>query len=103
MGEAKFTPGPWVTKQAISADNVGGFDWCVTQVGDTKIIAEVFQRVGGVQGFWDDRPVEANAHLIAAAPNLYEALKAVISVADRKTVEFDLAHAALAKAEGRNG
>lgn len=42
----------------------------------------------------------ANAHLIAAAPELYAALKAVISVADRKTVEFDMAHAAIAKADG---
>lgn len=42
----------------------------------------------------------ANAHLIKAAPDLYAALKAVISVADRKTVEFDLAHAAIAKANG---
>ena len=77
MSETKFTPGPWVTKQAIAADNVGGFDWCVTQAGDSKIIAEVFQRVGGVQDFWDDRPVEANARLIAAAPELYEALEPV--------------------------
>lgn len=44
---------------------------------------------------------EANAHLIAAAPELLTALKAVVSVADRNTVEFDLARAAIAKAEGR--
>lgn len=42
----------------------------------------------------------ANAHLMKAAPDMYSALKAVISVADRKTVEFDLAHAAIAKADG---
>lgn len=33
-------------------------------------------------------------------PDLLEALRAVISVADRSTVEFDLAHAAIAKATG---
>lgn len=43
----------------------------------------------------------ANARLVAAAPDLLEALKAVVSVADRKTVEFDKAHAAIAKAEGK--
>lgn len=43
---------------------------------------------------------EANARLIAAAPELLEALRAVVSVADRKTDEFDLAHAAIAKATG---
>lgn len=42
----------------------------------------------------------ANARLIAAAPELLDALRAVVSVADRKTVEFDLAHAAIAKATG---
>ena len=42
----------------------------------------------------------ANARLISAAPELLAALRAVISVADRQTYEFDLAHAAIAKAEG---
>jgi hypothetical protein len=40
----------------------------------------------------------ANAHLIAAAPDMLAALQAVLRVADRQTVEFDLARAALAKA-----
>lgn len=43
-----------------------------------------------------------DAHLIAAAPDLLAALRAVVSVADRKTDEFDLAHSAIAKAEGRS-
>jgi hypothetical protein len=42
----------------------------------------------------------ANANLIAAAPELLKALQAVITIADRKTDEFDLAHAAIAKARG---
>ena len=41
------------------------------------------------------------ANLIAAAPDLLEALKAVVRIADRKTVEFDAARTAIAKAEGR--
>jgi hypothetical protein len=44
----------------------------------------------------------ANGHLMTAAPELLAALKAVVSVADRKTAEFDLARSAIAKAEGRN-
>lgn len=40
--------------------------------------------------------------LLAAAPDLLVALRAVLSVADRDTVEFDLARAAIAKAEGRS-
>lgn len=42
---------------------------------------------------------EANAKLIAAAPDLLAALKAVVAIADRKTDEFDLARAAIAKAQ----
>jgi hypothetical protein len=46
-------------------------------------------------------PMEANARLIAAAPTLYEALTKVVAIADRKTVEFDKARAALALADGQ--
>jgi len=42
---------------------------------------------------------EADARLIAAAPELLAALRAVVAVADRKTDEFDMARAAMAKAE----
>ena len=44
---------------------------------------------------------EANVRLIAAAPDLLAALKGVLRVADRATEEFDDAHAAIAKAEGK--
>jgi hypothetical protein len=45
---------------------------------------------------------EANevARRAALFPEMLEALQAVIRVADRKTAEFDLAHAAVAKAAG---
>lgn len=43
----------------------------------------------------------ADARLIAAAPDLLEALRGVVRVADRATVEFEAARAAIAKAEGR--
>lgn len=42
----------------------------------------------------------ADARLIAAAPDLLEALEAVVRVADRATDEFDMARAAIAKARG---
>lgn len=45
-----------------------------------------------------DGPTEANAKLIAAAPELLAALRGVLAVADRKTAEFDAARAAVAKA-----
>lgn len=52
---------------------------------------------------FDDAPspiCQANAYLIAAAPDLLEALQGVLAVADRKTDVFDKAHAAIAKARG---
>lgn len=42
----------------------------------------------------------ANANLMAAAPELLEALEGVLRVADRETDEFDAARAAIAKATG---
>jgi hypothetical protein len=44
--------------------------------------------------------IAANARLIAAAPELLEALRGVVRVADRATVEFDAARAAIARATG---
>lgn len=41
-----------------------------------------------------------NKALIAAAPDLLEAMEAVVRVADRDTDEFMMARAAIAKAKG---
>ena len=49
---------------------------------------------------YDHATAMANAHLIAAAPDLLAALIGVVRVADRATVEFDAARAAIAKATG---
>ena len=43
---------------------------------------------------------EANARFISAAHDLLAALRGVLRVADRATVEFDAARAAIAKATG---
>lgn len=57
------------------------------------------RKIGTAWGKPAEKVVFAN--MATAAPDLYAALKAVVAVADRKTVEFDMARAALAKAEGR--
>ena len=78
----KHTPGPWVEK-------------------NRKLIAKDGKSVGAA--IYGTRPYpecNANSRLIAAAPDLLEALKAVLAVADRKTDEFDAARAAIKKAEG---
>jgi hypothetical protein len=92
---AQHTSGPWefVAKLSGSENHRGYF-----------IRAEKTSRHGKwalaeVQpGDADGELGAANARLIAAAPDLLAALKGVLRVADRATVEFDAARAAIAKA-----
>lgn len=84
----KFTPGPWAVRydyvvQAPSFDD-----------GRLVPVAQPY----GVNS--DGTDLFANARLIAAAPELLQALIDVVRVADRATVEFDAARAAIAKATG---
>ncbi len=69
------TPGPWTAHEHLV----------------------YFGRAGGISTHGAPDP-EANARLIAAAPDLLEALRGVLRVADRATVEFDAARSAIAKA-----
>lgn len=95
---SRHTPGPW---HAYEADYQQSHETALLPIfvvgpGEFHTVAQV--RAGCSD---DDLPAQtaANARLIAAAPDLLEALKGVIRVADRRTVEFDAAHAAIAKAE----
>lgn len=93
MSGFKGTPGPWNVGVnhcyfEINSENGG--------IGDVCMSGHAFdagQRLGPT--------AEANAKLIAAAPELLEALQAVVRVADRATDEFDMARAAIAKALGQ--
>ena len=86
MSEAKHTPGPW---HAVIA---GG----VQPVIGGPLITSAHTKSGMLPNY------EANARLIAAAPELLEALRGVVRVADRSTIEFDAARAAIAKATGES-
>lgn len=57
-------------------------------------------KFGGIMedGIKVGQKIHPDAQLIAAAPDLFDALLGVIRVADRKTDEFDAARAALSKA-----
>lgn len=58
--------------------------------------------VENLHGHWiADTGGKTHSQLIAAAPELLEALQAVVRVADRQTDEFDAARAAIAKALGQ--
>lgn len=81
MSEAKHTPGPWRVsgKQSIRA-------------GEQRYVAKAT---------WDNG--EANAHLIAAAPDLLEALQGLAALYDtdegcRSMQQYIRARAAIAKA-----
>lgn len=93
MSESKHTPGPWVAKEwdecqtAIHPDKTGD--------GRQPLIAIISVGPGRPDG-------EANSRLIAAAPDMLAALRELVRVGDRKTVEWDRARAAIAKAEGKS-
>jgi hypothetical protein len=111
MSDAKHTPGPWYAEIfpcVLDAIEEGSFRWC-----DRDHAKEVFP--GAVGCVWQGSTDTAstglpgsievsaeNAFLIAAAPDLLAALEGVLRVADRATVEFDAARAAIAKARGES-
>lgn len=81
----KHTPGPWKESRAKERDNTGGWDYAILD-GNNKIIAEAFENVGFASGstvIHDFRPVEANARLIASAPELLEALDTIAKLYER--------------------
>jgi hypothetical protein len=99
---SSYTPGPWYVEAVMGDDP---HEICIDSRegrGTPEVIASVV---------WDDEdphPVlglaeaNANARLIAAAPDLLQALKAVVAISDRKHDAWDAAHAVIAKAEGRS-
>lgn len=102
-----FTPGPWVPRRAAKPDNTGGYDWAII-APDKAIVAECFEVVDWAENGvdFDTRPVEANARLIASAPDLLEALQTMIAdfgdypASERPCRAFDMARDAIAKALG---
>lgn len=73
--EPKWTPGPWDFSMAKMPID-GEYDYCISAVvdGERYVISEAFGRVSEKQ-----RPnAHANARLIAAAPELYEALERLL-------------------------
>ena len=87
--EKKHTPGPWKTQTHISLDRLEIRD------ADGRRIA-----VCAMDYPMSAKTHDANASLIAAAPELLEALIGVVKVADRATKEFDKARVAISKAIG---
>lgn len=113
MSKEKFTPGPWFVSEDITRDR----DINCHYVGDEYIAgfniesgAKEIVSCEGIPGCGDEE--RSNAHLIAAAPDLYEALselveeigvelKAIVGVFGESR-EITKARAALAKARGES-
>ena len=72
MSETKWTPGPWEVCDLSIRDGVPVHE--ITSLHDSCWIAQV-QDHRNCSG---TLPGSANAHLIAAAPELYEALEALV-------------------------
>ncbi|EAS3168211.1 hypothetical protein DOV11_04205 [Salmonella enterica] len=102
MSEFKGTTGKWsFSHSSASDDNVA----CI-EINSSESLHEIayLQSTPSSIGKYEQTSLDktiANAHLIAAAPELLEALQAVVRVADRQTDEFDMARAAIAKALGK--
>lgn len=118
MSEPKFTQGPWVVEDGGSSSYFQSFD---ISGPDTNRATEKWRRRGrevasisahhaaDVPSLADTAlgygasEAKANAHLIAAAPELYEALARLTAEFGDKSVDHEnvrAAFAALAKARG---
>jgi accessory colonization factor AcfC len=106
MNTAKHTPGPWVVDDEVSADEAGQ--------ETLGVYAEQGGYIAGIHCGPDttiDEQDKANAHLIAAAPAMYEALQNIDDQLDQFTgkalEELGLVNAllrirqAIAQAEGK--
>lgn len=90
---SKHTPGPWRScERGDYSDYHGASVVIVSPVADMRV---------AVVHHHGTSEADANASLIAAAPELLAALKEVVRISNRNHAAWDKARAAIAKAEGR--
>jgi hypothetical protein len=102
MSDNKYTAGPWhfgyqeyEPGEAKEEGTDSFYIWPDSEMG-----RDPYNRDWLAVTAQDLPEQEANARLISAAPELLEALKAVIAISDRSHDAWDAAKAAIAKAEG---
>ena len=98
MTDQQHTPGPWEAK--VPGTIVAHSDKCVVRGEDSVIDWVATVQVSNMPAW------RANAHLIAAAPELLEALRGIVDSFETcpenlHSELFTAARAAIAKAEGR--
>lgn len=104
MSEAKFTKGPWIGKSgsgkwpsmgAWSVDNDTAGSHSAVAISSKKgVVCLVVQKGLG------DSPMDENASLIAAAPEMYEMLEEILRVYEMDYDDTNKAMKLLAKARG---
>lgn len=97
MTQSKHTPGPWSAVADEDSARIGGCDWRIItpcSLDDHDALVSIWDRRDG-------EDVAANARLIAAAPDMLEALKKIVFDWDGEPEDMADARAAIAKAEGR--
>ena len=102
MSESKHTPGPWSIGNLASYDGYTGQPYrnvWARQGEAATVIARAIRRHG------ETNDVDANAALIAAAPELLEALEEIMKQTDQRSNYlidhvYLIAAAAIAKAKG---
>lgn len=109
MSDTKFTPGPWCAcqKRTIHGDGITiDADYSISAMQNKIPWYGLATVITSTEGGDRDEEGEANAHLIAAAPDMYEALESFVDffscVKDTKSVPeiWESAKNALAKARG---
>ncbi len=98
------TPGPWILVYRAFQDGSGGTSQFSVETGGGSGGRKI-----AMVGHWGTFEDEANAHLIAAAPELLEQCHRLLNILDcpgnlRKTYKhcIDTSKAVIAKAEGRS-
>lgn len=95
MTERKWTPGPWFAVRNNAYWEINP----ARKYGDDDIPYTVGNVCASDPSDTKGRQ-EPNAHLIAAAPDLYDALEAARDVLEALNIDTAAANAALAKARG---
>lgn len=104
MSTAKHTPGPWTLETVTTAvgicHKIGPFPPRRPDDVTTRSACLYADYPSGCNPA--DEELKANARLIAAAPELLEALEAITEPYDTSLPEYKVARAAIAKAKGES-
>lgn len=93
MKEFKGTPGPWKVKE-VDDDEISEMSSTMVAAG-SLVLACI-----GPTSYTDLKSDNANANLMAAAPDLLEVLQKLLTIYGRELSEFKSAKAAISKALG---